>query len=156
VEPFIKHVWALFIVVMIVNALIMRIRSRRYIAADPSLQEGYRKLFWGIMIWGNIPWIIMGIGLETGCVPSMENFLRPWDGNPFVVGLLASIYFTLALGTYWILVRGGAEMISRHPGQFFLYYDFQSPREVKAVWCIFLAAGIGAVFFFICGNALVR
>lgn len=147
-EFFIKHVWVLFVVVMIVNALIMRIRSRRHIAADPSLQEGYRKLFWGTLIWGNIPWIVMGIGLETGCLPSLEN-LHLLDGNPFVVGLFASIYLTLALGTYWIFVRGGAEMIFRHPGQFFLNNEFRSPWEVKAVWCFFLAAAIGSVFFFV-------
>jgi hypothetical protein len=149
VESFIKHEWTLFVIVMIVNALIMRIRSRRYIAADPSLQEGYRKLFWGTLIWGNIPWIIMGIGLETRFVPSMDNFLHPLEGNPFVVGFFASCYLIFALGTYWIFVRGGAEMIICHPGQFFWNYDFQSTGEVKAVWCFFLAAGIGSSFFFI-------
>jgi hypothetical protein len=146
-ESLIKHVWALFVIVMIMNALIMQIRSRRYIASDPSLQQGYRGLFWGTLIWGNIPWIIMVIGLETGVVPSMDNFLHPLEGNPFVVGFFASSYVIFALGTYWIFVRGGAEMIFRHPGQLFLNYDFQSAREVKAVWCFFLACGVGSSLF---------
>jgi len=141
-ETLFEHSWVALIVITVANALIMQVRSRGYIARDPSLEDGYRKLFWGVLIWGNIPWIIIGLGRLTGCVSSMENYLHPRDGNPLVLGFYASVLLIWALGTYWLIGRGGAELIFRHPGQFFLNYDFQSPMEGKLVWCFFLTATV--------------
>ena len=93
-----------------------RARSRRHVAEDPSLAAGYRKLLCGVLIWGNVPWIIMGLGCLVGGVPSVFHYARPRDGNPFVWAFFASGLLILALGTYWLFAAGGAEMIIRHPG----------------------------------------
>src|SRR5262249_32571488 len=140
--PF-RHAWLVFIAVTIVNALIFRARSRRPISRDPSLQEGYRKLFWGLLIWGNLPWVIMGLGCLVGGVPTTFHYLRPPDGNPFILAFFASSFLIGILGTYWLFVRGDAETIIRHPGLFNV--DFQSPAMLKLSWCLCLAGGITGV-----------
>jgi hypothetical protein len=133
----------MFIAVTIVNALIFRARSQRHIAKDPSLEEGYRKLFWGLLIWGNLPWVIMGLGCLVGGIPSVFHYFRPPDGNTFILAFFASIFLIWILGTYWLFVRGGAEMLIRHPELF--NSDFQSPAMLKLFWCLCLAGGIVAV-----------
>ncbi len=94
------------------------------------------------MIWGNLPWVFMGLGCEVGGVPTVFYYFRPRDGNPFVIAFFASPAVIWALGTYWLFARGGAEMMIRHPG--LLNVSFQSPALLKLFWCVCLAGGIVA------------
>ncbi len=57
-----KHTWIMFIAVTIANGLILKFRSKKYIAEKPELKEGYDKYFRGWLLYGNIPWVIMAIG----------------------------------------------------------------------------------------------
>jgi hypothetical protein len=141
---FVRHFWIAFIAATIANAAIFWARSRRHVAADPSLAAGYRKLLWGLLLWGNVPWVIMGLGCLFGGVPSVFHYVRPRDGNPFVLAFFASGLLIMGLGTYWLFSRGGAEMIVRHPG--LLNVDLQSPALLKFFWCLCLAGGVvGAI-----------
>jgi hypothetical protein len=143
-----RHLWLLCIAATIINALIFWVRSRHHGYNDPSLEGGYCQLFWGILTWGNIPWVIMGLGILVGGVPSTFHYFRPRDGNPFVLAFFASVFIIWALGTYWLFVRNGAEMITRHPGLF--NGDIKSPAFIKLFWCLCLAGGIvGAVAMFV-------
>jgi hypothetical protein len=143
----VRHFWIVFIAMTIFNALVFWARSRRYLADDPSLEAGYRKLFWGQLVWGNVPWIIMGLGCLIGGVPSVFHYFRPRDGNPFVLAFFASVFVIWATATYWLFARGGAEMIIRHPG--LLNVNLQSPTVLKFLWCLCLAGGIaGAIAMF--------
>ena len=54
----------MFVAVTVANALILKLRSRRYIRERPELSEGYKRLFRGVLLWGNLPWLLMGIGIE--------------------------------------------------------------------------------------------
>jgi hypothetical protein len=147
-EAIVRHLWVALVAVMIANALIFRVRSCRYIAENPSLESGYRRLIWGFLIWGNIPWVIIGLGCELGGVPSVLHFVRPRDGNPFVLAFFASVVLIWVLGSYWLFARGGAETMIRHPG--LLNAKLQSPALVKIMWCVFLAGGIlAAVAMFV-------
>ena len=137
-----RNVWVLFIIVTVFNAVIFRSRSRTYIARDPSLRAGYKKLFVGMLVWGNVPWVIMGLGCLFGRVPSVLHYFRPRDGHPFVLAFFISIFVIWFLGTYWVLARGGAEMMVRHPGLF--GWEVRRPWLVKVLWCLSVAAGLTA------------
>jgi hypothetical protein len=78
-----KWQWVVFFVFTVVYAGVAWVASRRYIRADTELAPGYKTIVTGILTWGNIPWIVMGIGLMVGGVPSMFHFFRPRDGNPY-------------------------------------------------------------------------
>lgn|GEM_PF-582471 len=111
-----RYFWIAFIVVAIVNGRAWWNRAQIRIQSQPDLEPGYRRLYRGYLFWANLPWLAMGLGILCGAVPSMFDFLRPSEGNAYVLswwGLIAAI---LVLGTFWMFVGGGAETRERHPG----------------------------------------
>ena len=61
-EFVLKNAWILFIAVTFINWIIRKVRSQKYIKENPELKTGYEKLLSNWLIYGNIPWIIIGIG----------------------------------------------------------------------------------------------
>jgi hypothetical protein len=99
------------------------------------------------MLWGNLPWLVMGAGLEFGFVPSIFSFFRPGDRNPFVLAWFAVVVAEWILGFHWIFVQNGAQFLVDHPGVF--RRDFKSTTGIKGVYCLMVAAGIAALIFMI-------
>jgi hypothetical protein len=142
-----KWFWAVCIAVTFLNAGIFRFRAQRHIREHPELADGYRSLIRGFISWGNIPWIVMGLGCTIGGVRGVWHYLRPRDGNPWVIAWFASVFALWLLGTYWLLFRGGAEMLVRHPGLFNV--ELKRPSTIKLLWFICLAGGIfGVIMMF--------
>jgi len=135
--------WAICIVCCFANAAVLRFRAQKRIHENPELEDGYRIIIKGFLIWMNIPWIVMGIGHLVGGVPTVLHFFRPSDGNPYVLGFWASIVVMWVLGTYWLFYRQGAEMLVRHPGLF--RSDFKSAITVKFHWILCVAGGVVAL-----------
>src|ERR1700722_2435070 len=96
-----KWFWVVWIAVTFINAAAIQSRARPRIIANPELRDGYRTITRGLLTWGNLPWCIMGIGILFGGVPSVFDFFRPRDGNPFVLAFFASVLFVWLLGTHW-------------------------------------------------------
>lgn len=145
-----KYFWFVAIVITVINALIFKKKSKQYIQENPKLEEGYSFLFRGYLFWLNIPWIIMGIGCTTGGVPSVWHYFRPKDGNPYVLAWFGSVFVLWILGTIWLFFKGGAEMLSTHPGALIMHYGFKTkavtnPRSIKIFWLLALAGGIFGV-----------
>ncbi len=110
-----KWSWVVLIVITVVYAGVLWVASRRHVRGNPELTLGYKTIVTGILTWGNIPWIVMGIGLTVGSVPSMRHFFHPRDGNPFVWAFLGSVFLLYGLMVYWVFLRGGADLLARHP-----------------------------------------
>ena len=110
-----KWFWAVCIVVTFAHAAFFRARAVQRIRANPELRGGYRTLVTGYVTWGNLPWLVMGIGCVFGGVPSVFNYFRPRDGNPYVVSFFASVLLVWVLGTYWMIFRDGAGMLVKYP-----------------------------------------
>jgi uncharacterized membrane protein len=55
----------------------------------------------------------MGIGFIIGRVPSIWNYLRPRDGNPFVLVWWASVFALYIIGSYWIFFGQGAAKLAK-------------------------------------------
>jgi len=145
-EPvFLHHAWLMFVAVTVANAVILKFRSMAYIRQRPELADGYRRLFWGILLLGNLPWLVMGFGLEVGGVPGMFSYIRPRDGNPFVLTFIASVGMLWILGFYWIFARRGAEFLIDHPGLF--RGNPQSPAMIRVFYCLAIAGGMIALIF---------
>jgi hypothetical protein len=148
------YFWLVAIAVTVINAFIFRQKSKKYIRENPKLEEGYSTLFRGYLFWLNIPWVIMGIGCAVGDVPSVWHYFRPKDGNPYVLAWFVSIFVLWILGTLWLFFRGGAEILSTHPGALTMRYglgkkEMTNPTSIKFVWLLALAAGIiGVAFMF--------
>lgn len=135
----------MFFAVTVVNAVIFRIRSRSYIREKPELAAGYRQLFNGYLFWGNLPWLVMGIGIELGGVYSVFSYFRPRAENPFVLAWFGVVIALWILGFYWLFARHGAEFLAEHPG---LFRGIpQSPAMIRCFYCLMVAMGVGALIF---------
>jgi hypothetical protein len=148
-EPSIaRHAWVVFIVVTVFNALIFKSRSRVRVQQQPELAAGYQQLFNGILLWGNLPWIVMGIGVTFGDVHSIFSYFRPRDGNPFVLAWFGVVIGLWILGFHWLFARRGAELLVEHPG--LLSGDPKSPAMIRVLYCLMVAGGIlGLLVMFI-------
>ena len=142
-----KYFWSLAILITCINFFMFRKRAQMHIKNNPGLQNGYRALLKSYLLWMNIPWIVMGLGCTVGGVPSVLHYLRPRDGNPYVLAWFITVIFLWAAGTYWLFFSNGAETLARHPGAVELRYglkrkDITNPLMIKALWLLCLAGGI--------------
>ena len=132
------------------NAGIYRFKAQRHIKDNPELEEGYNTLIKGFALWGNIPWVVMGIGMVFGRVQTIFHFFRPKDGNPFVIAFFISVIALWILGTYWLFFQGGAQRIVDHPGIFNL--NTKRTWVVKLYCILCLAGGIMGVTMMLTQN----
>lgn len=139
----VKHFWLACIVITMLTAGLWHWSGGRHIARDPALADGYRSLIKGMVIYGNIPWVVMGVGIVFGGVPSAFHYLLPQDMNPFIPAFYGSVFLIWVLVSRWLFARGGAEMLARHPG--LIYLHISSPRLIKAIWVFGLIGGILAL-----------
>ena len=138
----ITHFWIVFIAVTLANAFILRFRSGEHIRKNPQLKEGYDILFRGFILYGNLPWVIMGIGNMTGATKSILDFLYPGLLNPIVLMFHASVVLLWILLARWIYFRGGAEMLEQYPG---MINGNPSAQLIKLLVLIMLLAGIAGM-----------
>lgn len=135
-----KHTWMLFILVTFINAFIMRIRVKAHIELNPELKDGYNKLFKNFLIYGNILWIIAGIGEITGKTKSIFDFLCPGQFNPIVLLFHITVIALGIFGSYWIFLKNGGEFLSKHSN----FFNYREPsksvqlnnNKVKLFWTL--------------------
>lgn len=110
---------------------------------DPSLKAGYDKLIRGYLFYNSLPWVVMGLGSVLGGVPSVWHYLKPREGNPFVLSWFVTVFCLVGFRTFWLFFWGGAEMLSRHPG--FIMFggkEITSPTLIKTLWLLGLMGAI--------------
>ncbi|MCK5306786.1 MAG: hypothetical protein KAJ66_06590 [Candidatus Omnitrophica bacterium] len=151
-EMIFNYFWAAAIVFTCINVLIYKYHSKKHIQQNPKLTEGYKKLFRGYLFWMNIPWIVMGIGCTVGNVPSIWYYFRPKNGNPYVLAWFGSIIVLWIIGTYWLFLKNGAEIIAKYPGVLIMYFGFKrteitNPNLIKMFWLLCLTGGIFGLVF---------
>ena len=142
-ELLLRHFWIAFIAVTCINIIIWRFRGRRYIEANPELEDGYARLTRGALLWGNAPWIVMGFGCTFGDVPSVFHYFRPRDGNPYVLAFFASVIVLWIAGFRWLFFRNGAEELIKHPGLF--NWNITSPTFIKLIYTLCVFSGVIAL-----------
>ncbi len=136
-----RYFWVLAIITTFMNVAIWKRQSRPYIEDRPELAEGYNRLIRNGAVWLNVPWIVMGVGITFGDVPTVWHYFRPQDENPYVLSWFGSIFFLWCAGVYWIFILDGASTLVNHPGSF----NFSSPTQVKLILILCLAGGVAAV-----------
>jgi len=145
-----RHAWVLFILVQCANGAVWWSRGKKEIAAHPELEAGYRSLIRGWLLYGNLPWIVMGAGIVFGGVPSIFHYFDPRNG-PYVIAFYVTVVALWILTAFWVFVRGGAEALIRHPG--LLNLPSQEPWAVKALIVLMLAGGVAGLTMMILGYA---
>jgi hypothetical protein len=146
-----KYFWFLAIIGTAINWLRFRNRAQKHIKENPQLAEGYATLLRGYLFWMIMPWVVMGIGCTVGRVPSVWNYFRPRDRNPYVLAWFASVFFLYLLGTFWLFFQGGAEKLAQHPGAvefrfgWFKRKDITNTAWIKFFWILMLTGTLIAL-----------
>ena len=140
------YAWVLLILITVLNAFILKTRSKKFMKDNPELEEGYDRLFKGYLIYMNIPWVIMGVGMLLGGVPSTFSYLTPARiSNPFIIVFHATIVILWILSIWWLYFKDGAEFLVKYKGVF--NRDFQSPMVIKVFFGIALIFGVAGMIF---------
>jgi hypothetical protein len=149
--PFVfRHTWLLFILVTCLQAAVWWWRAEEAIARNPQLEEGYRRLVIGGLVWGNALWVLMGVGIIAGWVSSTMGYFNPRNSPWVVVWYLALVALWIAT-IVWLFFQRGAEQLVEHPG-LFTSAD-TSPWMIKAGFLICLAGGVMGLWWMITGKA---
>lgn len=141
--PFARQAWLIFLAVNTVNAFVLKFRSQAYIRERPELAPSYQKLFRGILFWGSLPWLVLGIGMVSGGVQNMNAYFRPRTGNPFVLAWYGVVVALWILGGYWLFARRGAEFLVEHRG--LIQGSPQNPTSIRLFYCVILVAGVAGM-----------
>ena len=73
---FARNFWLIALVMSVFNGFYYTLSSREKIKNDPSLINSYNKIFYGTVVFPGILWIVMGIGIIIGDVPSVFHFFK--------------------------------------------------------------------------------
>ena len=148
--PFIfRHAWALFIAVTCLNGAMWWRRGGPWMARNPALREQYRRLIRGWLIWGNLPWLVMGVGILSGAVPSTVHYFNPRNGA-FVILFYGTVIAIWILKFNWVFFAGGAEKLIACPGLF--NPPMTRTWTVKALVLASLAGGVVGLSVMCFGN----
>jgi hypothetical protein len=144
-----KYFWVIALFFTLLNTIIFKFRSGKYIKEKPELKEGYDRLILGYGFWMSLPFLIMGFGIVSGNVSNVLAFFRPRDGNPYVLAFFGCIVSEWILTIYWVFFRNGAETLCQYPG--FLRGMPSNPTMVKGFTLLCIAGGAVALFMFFSG-----
>jgi hypothetical protein len=150
----IHHAWSLFIVVTILNALFLRLRSKPFIIRDPALKLGYDHLFKAVLIYGNIPWVVMAINDLTGITNSIFDYMSLRTLNPGVLLWFGTVITLWILGTRWIFFKNGATFLADHPGLFTrsaISGATPSATMIKVIWGLAMFSGLAFIMMALFG-----
>lgn len=98
---FFQHGWIFCIVVTMLNYVVFKQRTKSFMDENQDLQPGYQKMFKALLIYGNLPWLIMALGDLTAQTQTIFDFFNPGSFNPIV--LLFHAYMVV----FWLLCFGG-------------------------------------------------
>ena len=151
-ELLFKHLWIFFIIGNMANAFLIKSKSKNLIIENPELEKGYDKIFKALITYGNIPWIIMGIGDISGLTNNISDFFKPRSMNPIVLLLHALIILFWCFSIWWIYIKDGAEFLEKHPGilqkkSFFAQEGNLTAKEIKIIFPLMLLGGIAGMIF---------
>ena len=111
-----QYIWILFILVNFLNVYLLRQKATKYIQESPEKENGYKIIFKNFLIYGSIPWIIIGIGNSFGLTKSIFDYFQPSKMNPMVLVFHFSIIIIWILLIRFIFLKNGAKFLENHPG----------------------------------------
>ena len=149
-----KGFWLFMIFATWHNAALWRRRGERHIRERPELASRYATLTKGLITWGNVPWVVMGIGCTVGGVPAVFSYFRPQDGNPCVLAFWVSLVLLWILGFYWMFFRGGAQALADCPG--LLSEGIRSALMIKFLYVLGVASGVAAIIMMLMDDPASR
>jgi len=110
-ELFGHFFWALCLTTQAAQYLFASHRLARAHAGQPGRAHAAAIYLRRATIGIAVPWLIMGWGELSGGSAGVWVYFRPQDGNPFVLGWLASMLALALIFTLWVFLANGARKI---------------------------------------------
>jgi len=136
-----KYFWAIGLIFAAREHYSWVNKKDQVLSQQPELADSYDRVMWGHTVFYSLPWVVMGIGILSGRVGNVFDFLRPRSGNAFVL----AFYFVIAMETLsltgWVWAFGGASYLSP--------YMNKSPTSIKlwfALSTVFLIFWMGMAY----------
>lgn len=138
-----RYLWIIGLLFAFLNNYSLRSQAKQRTALHPELVENYRRYVLGDLIFYSAPWLVMGIGILIGGVPSVFDFLKPCSGNPFVIAFHLTVILLVVGVACWVWFWGGAQGLIK-------IVEVRSPFILKLKF-----AGAVLFIFFIEGTAFM-
>lgn len=145
-----QYIWILFILVNFLNVYLLRKKTEKFIEESTEKENGYKIIFKNFLIYGSIPWIIIGIGNTFGFTESVFDYFQPSKMNPMVLLFHFSIIVIWILLIRFIFLKDGAKFLENHPGiirvnSFGNVNDHPSENTIKLITIVGIIGGIIAI-----------
>jgi len=133
---FLKHFWILGIVVPCINAAIYARRARRVVREAPESEEVLSRLILITAVWCGLPFVVAGAGNLTGGTTSMLDYAYPDADNHYVVAFHAVVVVLSLAALYWLLARGGFDVLTKYSYVFFAREHVGAYKRIQLLWAI--------------------
>lgn len=154
-EMLFKNFWIMFILVTFFNVYQFKKKTAKFIIDNPDKAYGYNLIFKNFLIFGCIPWLIIGLGNTFGFTSSVFDYFQPADLNPLVLIFHFSILCIWILMVRFIFFKNGAKFLENHPGlivinNFGTINENPSEKSIKILTIVGLIGGILALILMWC------
>jgi len=148
-EAIIRHLWAVIIIVNLLNVTLLKKRIKEHIAEDAGLAAGYNSLLKKFAIYLNLPWALMGAGVMVGRIESFPDIFMIKGNDPFILGWWIALMLEIAFINYWVSYRDGAATLLKYNRAHGLV--FNTPEQMRTFFAVCMA-GTVVGFLFILGR----
>jgi len=141
-----RFTWLIFIFFTFINVLSQWTLAGDTLKKDKEFAKGFRHYVIGLLFFFNIWLVIIGIGIETGWVDSIFDFMYV-KRNPIVIA--ANVYLILLLFTIsrWVFVGDGAKILARlrqYPSG--IFSPVHTEDGIRLLWSIYVFLGLIFIF----------
>ena len=141
-----RYAWLIFIIFTFINALSQWTLAADTLRKDKAFAKGFRHYVIGLLFFFNIWLVIIGIGIETGWVDSIFDFMYV-KRNPIVIA--ANVYLIILLFTIsrWIFIGDGAKILARlRQYQSGIFSPVHTEDGIRLLWSIYVFLGLIFIF----------
>lgn len=145
-DSLLNYVWILFIIFTFINVLVQRILVADELKTNPDFAKGFKQYVLGLLFFFNVWLVLIGIGLSTGWVNSIFDFMYV-RYNPMII--ISNVYLIIVLFSIsrWIFVRNGAKILAKlrhYPSG--LFSPIHTEDGIILLWGIYVLFGIVFIF----------
>ena len=106
-----QNIWILFILVNCFNAYHLKKKAVEFIVENSEKEKGYLLIFRNFLIYGSIPWGIIGIGNSFKLTNSIFDHFQPAKMNLIVLVFHFSIIVIWILSIRFFFKNNGAKLL---------------------------------------------
>jgi hypothetical protein len=145
-RSFLRYSWMVFILFTFINVVSQWNLVKTSLKKDKEFAKGFRHYVIGLLFFFNIWLVIVGIGIETGWVDSIFDFMFV-KRSPIVIA--ANVYLIILLFTIsrWIFVGNGAKILARlrqYPSG--IFSPVHTEDGIRLLWTVYLFLGLIFIF----------